>query len=139
MRVINQKQRDEAKKTVALQFCVAILLSFIAFLLSGEDLALSVSVGAAISFFASAYFTAKVFRYSGARLSHEIAKSFYSAEAGKFAIIVVCFAIAFKWLEVLKEPRNAGALLLAFFVVQATAWFMPLLGNKLLAGKKRNK
>lgn len=139
MRVINQKQRDEAKKIVALQFCVAILLSFIALYLSSEGLALSVSVGAAISFLANAYFTAKVFRYSGARLSHEIAKSFYSAEAGKFAIIVVCFAIAFKWLEVLKEPRNAGALLLAFFVVQATAWFIPLLGNKLLAGKKRNK
>jgi ATP synthase protein I len=143
VRVINQKQRDEAKKIVALQFCVAILLSLIAFLLNGEDFSLSVLVGAAISFLANAYFAAKVFRFSGARLSHEIAKSFYSAEAGKFAIIVVCFAIAFKWLEVLKEPRNAGALLLAFFVVQAAAWFMPLLanksGNKLLAGKKRNK
>jgi len=139
VRVINQKQRDEAKKIVALQFCVAALLSFIAFFLNSDGLALSVSVGAGISFLANAYFTAKVFRYSGARLSQEIAKSFYSAEAGKFAIIVVCFAIAFKWLDVLKEPRNAGALLLAFFVVQAAAWFMPLFGNKLLADKKRNK
>lgn len=139
MRVINQKQRNEAKKIVALQFCVAVLLSLIALLLNGEDFGLSVSVGAAISFLANAYFTVKVFRYSGARLSHEIAKSFYSAEAGKFAIIVVCFAIAFKWLEILKEPGNAGALLLAFFVVQATAWFIPLFGDKLLAGKKRNK
>jgi len=139
VKVINQKQRDEAKKIVALQFCVAALLSFIAFFLNSDGLALSVSVGAGISFLANAYFTAKVFRYSGARLSQEIAKSFYSAEAGKFAIIVVCFAIAFKWLDVLKEPRNAGALLLAFFVVQAAAWFMPLFGNKLLADKKRNK
>ncbi|MBL4608064.1 MAG: ATP synthase subunit I [Pseudomonadales bacterium] len=139
MRVINQKQRDIAKKTVVLQCIVAVLLGLFALLLKDKDFAISVSVGAGISFLANAYFAAKVFRYSGARLSQQIAQSFYSAEAGKFAITVVFFAIAFKWLEVLKEPSNAGAMLLAFFVVQTTAWFVPLLGSQLRSNKKRNK
>ena len=129
MKVINQKQRNEAKKTVALQLCMAVLLSTVALLLIGEEIALSVLTGATISLLANAYFAAKVFRFSGARHSHEIAKSFYSAEAGKFAITVVLFAITFKWLEFLKEPRNAGALLLAFFFVQASAWLVPLLSK----------
>ena len=130
VRVINQKQRDAAAKTVALQLVVAVLVSVTALIISGREFALSVFVGAMISFLANAYFAAKVFRYSGARLSQQVTQSFYSGEAGKFAITVVLFAIAFKWLEVLKQPLNAGGLLVAFFIVQATAWFMPLFVDK---------
>ncbi|MBV1872147.1 MAG: ATP synthase subunit I [Gammaproteobacteria bacterium] len=130
MRVINQKQRDAAVKTVALQALVAVSISIVALLVNGKDFALAVFFGGVISWLANAYFAAKVFRYSGARLSQQVAQSFYSGEAGKFAITVMSFAIAFKWLEVLKEPLNAGGLLVAFFIVQATAWLMPLFVDK---------
>lgn len=123
---LNQKQRQAAYKIVLAQLIVTVVMVFLA-LLRDKNFAIAVLVGSAISLIANAYFTLKVFRYSGVHHSQNVVKSFYAGETGKFVITFVLFAVAFKWLEILKETQNAFALLLAFFIVHITAWIYPLL------------
>lgn len=134
VRAVNQKQRQAAYKLVLAQLVMTVVMALLA-LLRDKNLAIAVFVGAAISLIASTYFTLKVFRYSGVHHSQHVVKSFYAGETGKFVITFVLFAMAFKWLEILKETQNAFALLLAFFIVHITAWISPLL----LSAKKKQK
>ncbi len=127
VKVINQKQRDVAVKVIKFQALVTLAVSLAALLLVNKYFALSVMAGSIISLAGNSYFALKVFRYSGARASQQIAKSFYSGETGKFVITFVSFAVLFKWLDTLKEPANALGLLSAFAVVHVSAWFVPLL------------
>ncbi|HEX4975014.1 MAG TPA: ATP synthase subunit I [Pseudomonadales bacterium] len=123
---INQKQRQAAYRTLLLQCLVAVIIVVIAHL-RGENFANAVLVGATISLVANAYFTFKVFRYAGIRQSQQMVKSFYAGEAGKFVIILVSFAVAFKLMATLRETQNAFALLMAFSIVYVSAWLGPLL------------
>lgn len=129
-RVMNQKQRDVAVKALKLQALVSLLISISALVLVNMTFTVSVLAGSMISLIGNSYFALKVFRYSGARASQQIASSFYSGEAGKFVITFVSFAVLFKWLDVLKEPVNAFGLLAAFAMVHVSAWFVPLLIKK---------
>lgn len=135
VRAVNQKQRQAAYKVVLAQLVMTVVMALLV-LLRDKNLAIAVFVGATISLIASAYFTLKVFRYSGVHHSQQVVKSFYAGETGKFVITFVLFAMAFKWLEILKETQNAFALLLAFFIVHTTAWISPLL---LSAKKNRSE
>lgn len=135
VRALNQKQRQAAYKVVLAQLVMTVVMALLA-LLRDKNLAIAVFVGATISLIANAYFTLKVFRYSGVHHSQHVVKSFYAGETGKFVITFVLFAMAFKWLEILKETQNAFALLLAFFIVHITAWISPLL---LSAKKNRSE
>lgn len=123
---INQKQRQAAYRALLLQCVVAVIIVVLA-RLQGKDFANAVLVGATISLVANAYFTFKVFRYAGIHQSQQMVRSFYAGEAGKFVITLVLFAVAFKLMATLKEAQNAFALLIAFFIVYASAWFGPLL------------
>ncbi len=125
-KAINQKQRQAAYRVLLLQCVMAVIIVIFAHL-RDENFAYAVLVGATISLVASAYFTFKVFRYAGVHQSHQMVRSFYAGEAGKFVITFVMFAVAFKSMAILREPQNAFALLLAFFIVHISAWLLPLL------------
>jgi ATP synthase protein I len=66
-----------------------------------------------VCFFVPTYFfTLRVWRYSGAKYAKQVAHSFYIAEAGKYSLTVVCFALSFK----LAQPFNIALLFFTYIV-----------------------
>lgn len=97
---------------------LALLLLVITSLASLFDfiLAYSCLVGGLIFILPNLYFAAKVFRYSGAQMASRVAQSFYRAEAGKFVLSLVLFAVVFSVLK----PLNIVALFLTYLLLTVT-------------------
>lgn len=123
---ITQRGRALARKVVLIQALTCVLLTLLA-LLKSSEVALSMLVGGGISVVAHLYFALKAFRYAGARVAQQIVSSFYAGEVGKFVIVFAGFALAFNFVDSLKEPQNALMMFSAFFLVHSVAWFTPLI------------
>lgn len=103
------------------QAVVAIALTLLV-MLSGLHSGVSAGIGAGIAVAGSAYFAVQAFRHAGAGSARQIVKSFYKGAAGKFALTVLLFAVAFGMIPDLR----AGWVLTGFFLVQLVAWLSPL-------------
>jgi ATP synthase protein I len=75
-------------------------------------MASSFIVGFICFFIPTFFFTLRVWRFTGAKFAKQVARSFYIAEAGKYSLTIVCFALSFK----LAQPLNS-ALLFSTYVV----------------------
>ena len=78
----------------------------------GKDAASAALVGGWIATLANLYFAIQAFRYTGARSSEQVMRTFYRGEAGKFVIVMMLFLAAF--------------LFSAFFLVYGVAVIAPL-------------
>ncbi|ACR13595.1 ATP synthase F0, I subunit [Teredinibacter turnerae T7901] len=76
--------------------CVLLLLGIVE--------AYSFALGALVYAIPNAYFTLYAFRYRGARDTALINKSFKRGESGKFALVVVGFALVFRFVMPLSYP-----------------------------------
>lgn len=76
--------------------------------------------GALVYSVPNAYFTFYAFRYRGSQQGEQIARSFYTGEFGKLALVAAGFALVFKFVE----PLHTLALLAGFAILIATQWFV---------------
>jgi len=92
----------------------------------GVNAALSAAAGGFISFVPNSYFAYRTFQYSGARAAHEIVRSTFAGQFGKWALTMLFFIVLFKYFM---ESLNHAALFSGFIVVQLVIWLTPLLAN----------
>ena len=78
-------------ETIIVSAVVAVFL-----FLNQTVFAKSITVGFLCFLLPAIFFTLRVWRYTGAKYTKQVARSFYIAEAGKYSLTVVCFVISFK-------------------------------------------
>lgn len=86
--------RPSVIKLIRWQFVVTILFTLVAAMINSTWV-VSAICGALISIIPSLYFAYRVFKYQGARYASHITQGFYKAEAGKFLLTMVGFALVF--------------------------------------------
>jgi F0F1-type ATP synthase assembly protein I len=116
-------------RLLGLQLIVALLLGSAVFVFSVEA-ALSCWVGGAIAIVANGWMALVVFRPRAASSPQSLLISLYVGEMGKLLFVMAFFALAFKELSLLREPRNALVMFVAFLLVQAAMWLWPLVSAK---------
>lgn len=111
--------RSPALAGLSAQLVIILPVSFL-LLLIGKVVAYSFALGALIYALPNTYFTLYAFRYRGARSLVLIDKSFKWGESGKFALVVVGFALVFRFVS----PLNATALFAGFCSMIAMQWWL---------------
>ena len=99
-------------KVIAIQ-CFVALAGIGVLLVLNSALTPSVVAGFLIATIPYSYFALRVFRYRGAKAAAKVAQSFYRAEAGKFGLSAIGFALAF----VMIIPVHAVPLFAAYGVI----------------------
>lgn len=117
-----QLKRPKVIRVVGLQVVVAILVSAVCWLLLDAVAAYSALLGGLVCAMPNLYFAWKAFSYQGAQAAREIVRSFYKAEAVKFGLTAVLFALVFA----LVRPLNPISFFLTYAVVQAMHWLAPM-------------
>lgn len=115
--------RHLAYYLVGVQALLACLVPLGLLVLTNKDVARAALCGGWIATIANGYFAMQVFRYSGARSSQHIVKSFYRGETGKFILVFLLFIAAFKLVKGME--MQAHILIISFIFVQSIAWFAP--------------
>ncbi|MBB1488343.1 F0F1 ATP synthase subunit I [Oceanospirillum sediminis] len=117
-----QLKRPKVFRIVGLQALVTLLISAGCFLLADGVSAYSALLGGVVCFMPNLYFAWAAFRHQGAQMAKQIVKSFYKAEAVKFGLTAVLFALVFA----LVRPLNPIYFFLTYAVVQVVHWLSPL-------------
>jgi ATP synthase protein I len=120
--VKNQHGVRGAKRLLACQLGITILLATIALLISGSVAATSALLGGLVSTLPNAYFAIKLFRYQGAHAARQIVNSFYKGEASKLVLSVILFTLVFKCYKPIPLVFFA-----VYIVAQMVFWFAPLI------------
>lgn len=92
-------QRLPAFQVIRLQVVVTVLTVLLFLSIRGLVAGGSALVGALIALMPNLYFTAKTFRYFGARSVPASVLSLWAGEAGKFVLTAVLFALVFITLK----------------------------------------
>jgi ATP synthase protein I len=120
--VKNQQGLRGARRLLACQLGLTLLIAAAAALISGATAALSAILGGLVSAIPTAYFARKLFRYQGARAAKQIVNSFYKGEALKIVLSIILFALVFIFSNIIPVVFFA-----TYIVVQIVLWFAPLL------------
>lgn len=88
--------------------------------------ALSLILGGGIGLLGNSWMALVVFRPASAPAPERLVWGLYVGEAAKFLFVMAFFAIAFKAVGILAEPRNAMLLFVSFVVNQMTVWLWPV-------------
>ncbi|MCK5880335.1 MAG: ATP synthase subunit I [Sinobacterium sp.] len=94
------------------EMAAAFIIASILVLFSQIEVAKSIIIGFVCFFLPNIFFTLRVWRYTGAKYARQVARSFYVAEAGKYSLTIVCFALSFK----LAQPFNVAILFTSYVV-----------------------
>lgn len=115
--------RRLAVYTISIQAITATVLSLLTLWIADQGVAIAALTGGWIATVANSYFAIQTFRYTGATAGTKMVYAIYRGEAGKFVIVAVLFVAAFRYMDSARE--HGLSLILAFAVVQCTAWFVP--------------
>lgn len=107
--------RPPLHRLMFLQLGLSIVCGLMAWLHSSVA-AYSALLGGLACAVPNAYFIWRAFRYRGARFATRAADALYQAEAWKFLLTALCFAVIFVRIE----PLNFIALFVAFMTVQVS-------------------
>lgn len=116
---MTQLPRPPVYRIVIFQLVLTHVFALLAWLYS-DVAAYSALLGGLICALPHAYFIWRAFRYRGATKSSQVVQSFYQAEAWKFVLTMLCFAVIFQ----LVEPLNILALFISFMAVQLSGTFL---------------
>ncbi|WP_232365040.1 ATP synthase subunit I [Salinimonas marina] len=106
-----------AKRAIAVQAIVTVVIAIIAGLVTDTKIGLSVFFGALISLLPNMVFAIFAFRFSGARHNQQVARSFSQGAKVKLALSIILFVIAFNWLN-----ASPLALFAGFAVATVSHW-----------------
>jgi len=118
----NQQGLQGAKRLLACQLSITVLVAIACIMASGVTAAVSALLGGGVSVVPNAYFARTLFRYRGARAAKQIVTSFYKGEAMKMVLTIVLFTLVFKFFTIIPMVFFA-----VYIVVQMTFWFAPLI------------
>lgn len=121
-----RRDRQLAYRLVALQFALCLLMAGLAALYDSAA-ALAALIGGLSSAAANSFFVWMVLKPTIAAPAAGVVRSFYIGAAGKFIIVVLSLAVAFRFVDPFAEGRNALVLFAAFMVVQCAYWAAPVL------------
>lgn len=107
--------RPPLHRLVALQLGLSVFCGLVA-LLHSQVAAYSALLGGLACAIPNAYFIWRAFRYRGARFATRVADALFQAEAWKFMLTALFFAVIFQRVE----PLNFIALFAAFVTVQVS-------------------
>lgn len=94
---------------------IAFSLLFVSLLL-----AYSFALGACIFIVSNLYFTVYSFRYSGARYSDWVLRSFKWGESGKLILSAMGFALVFNYVK----PLSVGTLFIGYITMVILQWII---------------
>ena len=117
-----QLKRPKVIRIVGLQAAATLLISLAALFSGDKTLAYSALLGGLVCVLPNVYFAWLMFRNMGASAAKEVVRSFYKAEAVKFGLTVVLFALVF----IVVRPLNPISFFLTYAVVQSVHWLAPL-------------
>lgn len=106
-----------AKRAIAVQATVAVVIAIAAGLFAGTKIGVSVFFGALISLLPNIVFAVFAFKYSGARHNQQVARSFSQGAKVKLALSIILFVIAFTWVNATPLALFAG-----FAVAMVSHW-----------------
>lgn len=118
----NQQGMQGARRLLACQFSITVLVAILSSLVSGATAAVSALLGGGVCIVPNAYFARTLFRYQGARAAKQIVTRFYKGEAMKMVLTIVLFTVVFKLFTIIPMVFFA-----VYIVVQMTFWFAPLI------------
>jgi len=130
------QDRTTVFRLLGVQVVAALLLTLAGYGVSSE-MGTSFLVGGGVAVAANGWMALVIFRPRAASSPQSLLASLYVGEVGKFLFVMAFFAMAFKKLSLLEEPRNALAMFLAFLLVQALIWLWPLVKAKVTAPKEQ--
>src|SRR5205809_578259 len=99
-----QVVRTSAYRWVMWQAIFTLILALLFLCIGGKVMAYSALLGGGICVLASAYFALRLFAYVGATKARYMVKALYRAELGKFALTLVMFFVAIKYMHVAALP-----------------------------------
>lgn len=100
-------------KYLGWQLVITLGLLLAGFGIDGRDGAFAVAVGSIIAIVPNAYFTLQAFRYKASEDPVRALGALYRGEAGKFVLVMVFCALAFRFLDV----RSPLLLFLSLFII----------------------
>jgi ATP synthase protein I len=119
---MNNRLAKAGRKIALLQnvftFALVLLITSIIFIIWGAPHAKSALVGGMVAIVPNIVFAFKAFKYVGAQSSKKVVESFFSGVKVKMVIMVVLFALSFKFLVLLPIP---------FFAMFCLVMIMPLI------------
>lgn len=115
-----------AKAQVYLQALMIPVSAFIAWTLKDWTAAKSIALGAFVCWLACSYFSWQSFRVAGARASKQVLFNMYKGLMGKFAIVMIGFALILNSVK----PLSPIALFCGFILVQMMSWVAPFLVSR---------
>lgn len=98
----------------------------------GEEEALACGLGGAIAIMAQAYFSWRVFRFTGAKHNKQVMSSFYKGEVGKFLIV----GLGFAWLLKANPTLKFAFIFVAFLVFYLLYAYLNAIALNKLSSKK---
>ena len=121
-KLIQSIPRPPMLRIFAFLLCCVCLISLV-FLIFGETKsAISAFLGGAIFVIPQLYFSAKAFRYVGARAIPKIVQNFYKGESTKILLIALSFALVFKFYA---AEVDHFALFFSFIATVIANMFVP--------------
>jgi len=120
--VKNEQGLQGARRLLAYQLGMGLVIAAFAGIVSGAEAALSAMLGALISAVPNAIFAKKLFQYQGARAAKKIVNSFYQGEAIKLFLSIFLFSLVFIFFSV-----NPLVFFAAYIMTQMVLWFAPLI------------
>lgn len=103
-----------------------IALTGVSGLLVDNQASFSIVLGGVISLAGNCWMALVIFRPAADSTPQRLIWGLYVGEAGKFLFIMAFFAIAFKKVGALAEPRNAMLLFASFVANQMIVWLWPV-------------
>ncbi len=107
-------------KYLGWQLVSAVLLTVAGFGIGGRDGALAAVAGSIIAIVPNVYFTVQAFRYRASEEPVRTLSAIYRGEAGKFVLVMVLCALAFRSYE-FRYPLILFMALFAILVTQTLA------------------
>ena len=120
--VRNQQGMWGARRLLAIQLSVALMIACIAAWVKGSASAYSAALGGMCCVVPNAYFARALFLHGGARAAKQIVNGFYRGEALKLMLSAALFTLVFKCFKV--DPL---VFFVAYIAAQMVFWFAPLI------------
>ncbi len=107
------KNRPTAFRLVYVQLIIMVVIVLLSYTYSGLIMAYSVLSGSAIYILPNIYFVRSAFKSVGSQTPQSILSRFYIAEAQKFLLTIVMFAICF----ILIKPLHVVSFFAAYILI----------------------
>lgn len=118
--------RRFAMAQIYLQALMIPVSAFVAWLLKDWTASKSIALGALVCWLACTYFSWQSFRIAGARASKQVLLNMYKGMMGKFAIVIIGFALILNNVK----PLSPTALFCGFILVQMMSWIAPFVVSR---------